>query len=94
MRQLFPPDAPPAPDFEPQNEGVETNLTQEAESETVEIEPLEAESVATNPVETKLIDSVTLHLPFARETRFNNPHNIPYAAEIEAPTKVQSAGCA
>ena len=49
MRQLFPPVAPEAPDFEPQNEGVETNLTQEAESETVETEPLEAESVATEP---------------------------------------------
>ena len=91
MRQLFPPVAPEAPDFERQNEGVETKLTEEEESETVETEPLEAESVGTNPVETKLIDSVTLHFPFARETRFNNPHSIPFAAETEAPTKVQSA---
>ena len=75
MRQLFPPVAPEAPDFEPQNEGVET----------------------------KLIDSVTLRLPFSRETRVHNPHSILDAAlppisrpapttEIKAPTKVHSAG--
>ena len=106
MRQLFPPVAPEAPNFQPQNKGVETNLTQEAEIETVETEPVEAKSVGTNPVETKLIDSVTLHFPFARETRVNNPHSILYAAlppisrptqpapttETEAPTIVRSAG--
>ncbi len=91
MRQLFPPVAPEAPDLEPQNEGVETNLTedqqptnqstnQSTESETVETEPLGTKSVETNAVETKLIDSVTLHFPFPRETRFHNPHSILYAA--------------
>ena len=51
MRQLFPPVAPEAPDFEPQNEGVETNLTEDqqtanqaTESETVESDPVETNS--------------------------------------------------
>ena len=106
MRQLFPPVAPQAPDFEPQNEYVKTKLTQEAESETVETEPVEEEPVGTDLVETKLIDSVTLHFPFPRETRVNNPHSVLYAAlppisrptqpapttETEAPTIVRSAG--
>ncbi len=92
MRQLFPPVAPEAPDFEPQNEGVETNLTEDhqptnestesetAETEPVETEPVEAKSVETNPVETKLIDSVSLNFPFPRETQFHNPHSILYVA--------------
>ena len=55
------------------------------------------------PVETKLIDSVTLHLPFPRETRVHNAHSILHDAlppicqpapteGTDAPTKVQSAG--
>ncbi len=87
MRQLFPPVAPDAPYFEPQNKGVETNLTEDhqptnesTESETAETEPVEAKSVETDPVETKLIDSVTLNFPFPRETRFHNPYSILYAA--------------
>ena len=53
----------------------------------------------TDPVGTKLIDSVTLHFPFPRETRVHNRHSILYdalppisrPAEHESPEKTHKA---
>ncbi len=106
-RQLFPPVAPDPPNLQSQpdvdtpKEPVETDLTEEQQTT---IQSTESE---TEPVEAKLIGSVTLRLPLPRETRVLNPHSTLYAAlppisqpakpapttETEAPTKVQSAGC-
>ena len=73
MRQLFPPVAPEAPDLEPQNEGVETKLTEDDQSPPNESIESETQPVEIDSVETKLIDSVTLHLPFPRETPSSQP---------------------
>ncbi len=56
MRQLFTTVATGAPGFEPQNEGVETKLTEE---------PTESETVKTEPVETKLIGLGNAPLPIS-----------------------------
>ena len=72
MRQLFPPVAPDSPnlpsqpDLDTQKEPVETKLNEDL---TPTNQSTESEPVETMPVETKLIDSVTLHFPFPRESR-------------------------
>ncbi len=104
-----PPNLQSQPDMDSQKEPVESNLTeiqqtttQSTESDTVKTQPAE-----TKTIEAKLIGSITHRLQFPRETRVLNPHSNLYAAlapiarpaqpapttEIEAPTKVQSAGC-
>ena len=75
MRQLFPPVAPEAPDFQPhpdleaQNEPVETKLTEDQESSN---QSTGNETVQT-PVETKLIGSVALAPP----SSLRNPRSQP-----------------
>ena len=74
MRQLCPPVAPVAPNFEPQNESAETKLIEEHQATRNQC--TESESLETKPVETKLMDSVTLQLPFPRETPVHKSNTI------------------
>ncbi len=113
MRQLFPPFAPEPPnlqsqpDLDSQNEPVETNLTEDQQTET---QPAENGMVETNllekqPVETKLTGSVN-HISLPHETRVLNHHCTLYVAlppiskpvehvlntEAETPAKTYKAG--
>ena len=68
-----PPNIQPQPDLELQNEPVETNLTEDHDPTT---QPTENEIVEKQPVEIKLLGSITLHLPLTTETHVHNPHSI------------------
>jgi hypothetical protein len=100
MRQLFPPVAPDAPDFEPQNDGnetepvetepvetepVETKLTQDDLPETAETESVrESIEMETKPVETKPVETKLID-----SVSFHFP--FPYETRVHSPHSISNA---